>query len=57
MKIFAGVGLCVIGIIVWIGVPVGALGILDPAVVSLGVVLGGAATTGGIALMCAPNPK
>jgi hypothetical protein len=58
MKILVGVGLFVIGIIVWIGSLVGALGILPPTVVSLGVTLGGALITGGIALMCLSNkPK
>jgi hypothetical protein len=55
MKILVGVGLWAIGIILWIGPLVGALGILHPTVVSLGVVLGGALITGGIALMCLSN--
>jgi hypothetical protein len=57
MKILVEIGLCVIGIIVWIGSLVGAVGIFHPTVVSLGVLLG-VITTGGIALMCLSNqPK
>jgi hypothetical protein len=52
MKILVGIGLCVIGIIVWMGSLLGALGILRPAIVSLGVTLGGVMITAGIALMC-----
>jgi hypothetical protein len=55
MKISVGIGLCVTGIIVWIGSLVGAVGILQPTVVSLGVLLGGVLTTGGIAVVCLPN--
>jgi hypothetical protein len=58
MKISVGVGLCVIGIIVWIASLFGALGMLHPTVVSCGVMLGGVMITGGIALMCLSNqPK
>ena len=58
MKILVGIGLCVIGIVVWIGSLVGAVGIFHPTVVSLGVLLGGVITMGGIALMCLSNqPK
>jgi hypothetical protein len=55
MKILVGIGLCVIGIIVWIVSLVGAMGIFHPTVVSLGVLLGGAMTSGGIASICLPN--
>ena len=55
MKILIAIGLCVIGIIVRIGSLVGAMGIFHPTVVSLGVLLGGVMTTGGIALRCLSN--
>jgi hypothetical protein len=55
MKILVGIGLCTIGIIVWIGSLLGAMGIFHPTVVSLGVLLGGAMTTGGIAVMSLSN--
>jgi hypothetical protein len=55
MKILVGLGLCVIGVIVWIGSLVGAVGIFHPTAVSLGVLLGGAMTTGGIAVLCLSN--
>jgi hypothetical protein len=58
MKNLVGIGLCVVGIMVWIGSLVGTVGIFYPTVVFLGVLLGGAMTTGGIALMCLSNqPK
>jgi hypothetical protein len=58
MKILVGVGLSVTGIIVWIASLFGALGILHPTIVSLGVLLGGVMITSGIALMClSSQPK
>ena len=57
MKILVGVGLSVIGIIVWIASLFGALGIVRPTIVSLGVIIGGAMIMSGIALMCLFNPK
>ena len=58
MKIIVGVGLCIIGIIVWIGSLFAALGIVHPTVVSLGVIIGGAMIMSGIALLCLSNhPK
>jgi hypothetical protein len=58
MKILVGVGLSVTGIIVWTASLFGALGILHPTIVSLGVLLGGVMITGGIALMClSSQPK
>ena len=58
MKIVAGGGLSVIGIIVWIASLFGASGILYPTTVSLGVLLGGVMIAAGIALICLPGqPK
>jgi hypothetical protein len=55
MKIIIGVGLCVIGIIVWAATLFAALVIVHPTVVSLGVIIGGAIIMSGIALICLPN--
>ena len=55
MKILVGIGLCVTGIIVWIGPLIGRSGDFPATVVSLGVLLGGVLTTGGIAVVCLPN--
>jgi hypothetical protein len=58
MKIIVGVGLCIIGIIVWMVSLFAAPGIVDPTVVTLGVIIGGAMIMSGIALICLPNhPK
>ena len=55
MKIIVGMGVCVIGIIVWVA-PLGAALIrVHPAAVSLGVIIGGAIIMSGIALICLPN--
>jgi hypothetical protein len=42
MKIVVGVGLCVIGVIVWAASLFAALLIVYPTVVSIGVITGGA---------------
>jgi hypothetical protein len=58
MKIIVGVGLCIIGIIVWIGSLFAALVIVHPTVVSLGIIIGGTMIMSGIALICLSNyPK
>jgi hypothetical protein len=58
MKILVGVGLCIIGTIVWIGSLFAALGIVNLTVLSLGVIIGGAMIMSGIALICQSNyPK
>jgi hypothetical protein len=55
MKIIVGMGLCVIGIIVWVAPLVTALILVRPTVVSLGVIIGGGIIMSGIALICLPN--
>jgi hypothetical protein len=55
MKNIVGVGLCIIGIIVWVLSLFAVLGIVHPTVVSLGVIVGGATIMSGIALICQPN--
>ena len=55
MKIIVGMGLCVIGIIVWVAPLVTALIRVRPTVVSLGVIIGGGIIMSGIALICLPN--
>jgi len=55
MKIIVGMGLCVIGIIVWIAPLVTTLILVRPTVVSLGVIIGGGIIMSGIALICLPN--
>jgi hypothetical protein len=55
MKIIVGMGLCVIGIIVWVAPLVTALTLVRPTVVSLGVIIGGGIIMSGIALICLPN--
>jgi hypothetical protein len=58
MKNIVGAGLCIIGIIVWIALLFAALGIVNPTVLSLGVIIGGAMIMSGIALICLSNyPK
>ena len=58
MKNIVGVGLCIIGMIVWIASFFGALGIVNLTVLSLGVIIGGAMIMSGIALICLFNqPK
>ena len=58
MKIIVGIGLSIIGIIVWIVSLLGTLGIMHTTVVYLGVITGGAMIMSGIALICLPNhPK
>jgi energy-converting hydrogenase Eha subunit G len=58
MKNIVGVGLCIIGIVVWIAPLFAALGIVNPTVLSLGVITGGAIIMSGIAFICLPNhPK
>jgi hypothetical protein len=55
MKIIVGMGLCVIGIIVWVAPLVTALILVRPTVVSLGVIIGAGIIMSGIALICLPN--
>jgi hypothetical protein len=55
MKNIIAVGLCIIGIIVWIASLFAALGIVNPTVSSLGVIIGGAMIMSGIALICLSN--
>jgi hypothetical protein len=55
MKNIVGVGLCVIGIIVWVFSLFAALGFVHPTVVFLGVIIGGTMIMSGIALICQPN--
>jgi hypothetical protein len=55
MKVLVGAGLSVIGVIVWITSLFGALGIVRPTVVYLGVIIGGASIMSGIALICLSN--
>jgi hypothetical protein len=55
MKIIVGMGLCVIGLIVWVAPLVTALILVRPTVVSLGVIIGGGIIMSGIALICLPN--
>jgi hypothetical protein len=55
MKIIVGMGLCIIGIIVWVAPLVTALILVRPTVVSLGVIIGGGIIMSGIALICLPN--
>ena len=55
MKIIVGMGLCVIGIIVWVAPLVTALILVRPTVVPLGVIIGGGIIMSGIALICLPN--
>ena len=55
MKIVVGIGLCAIGIIVWVA-PLGvALIRVHPTIVSLGVITGGVIIMSGIALICLSN--
>lgn len=55
MKIIVGIGLCVIGIIVWVAA-LGAAAIhVRPAVISLGVITGGVIIMSGVTLICLPN--
>jgi hypothetical protein len=55
MKNIVGVGLGIIGIMVWVLSLFAVLGIVHPTVVSLGVIIGGAMIMSGIALICQPN--
>jgi hypothetical protein len=55
MKIIVGMGLCVIGIIVWVAPLVTGLILVRPTAVSLGVIIGGGIIMSGIALICLPN--
>ena len=55
MKIIVGMGLCVIGVIIWVAPLVTALILVRPTVVSLGVIIGGGIIMSGIALICLPN--
>jgi len=55
MKIIIGMGLCVIGIILWVAPLTVALVHVHPTVVSLGVILGGVIIMSGITLICLPN--
>jgi hypothetical protein len=55
MKIIVGIGLCIIGVIVWAVSLFAALIIVQPTIVSLGVIIGGAIIMIGIALICLPN--
>jgi hypothetical protein len=58
MKIIIGVGLCIVGIIVWKVSLFATLGAFNPTIVSLGVIIGGAMIMSGIALICWSNsPK
>ena len=55
MKIVVGVGLCVIGVVVWAASLFAALVIIYPTVISIGVIAGGAIIVSGIALICLPT--
>jgi len=55
MKITVGMGLCAIGIIVWVAPLAFASIRVHPTVASLGVIMGGVIITSGIALICLPN--
>jgi hypothetical protein len=55
MKVMVGVGICIIGIIVWTMSLFAALGIVNTTVVSLGVITGGTMIMSGIALICLSN--
>ena len=55
MKIVVGVGLCVIGAVVWAASFFAALVIIYPTVISIGVIAGGAIIVSGIALICLPT--
>ena len=55
MKIIVGMGLCVIGVIIWVAPLVTALILVRPTVVSLGVIIRGGIIMSGIALICLPN--
>jgi hypothetical protein len=55
MKVVFGAGLCVIGVIVWAAPLFTALVIVNPTLVSLGVIIGGAMIMSGIALICLSN--
>ena len=52
MKVMVGVGICIIGIIVWAVSLFAALGIVNTTIVSLGVIAGGTMIMSGIALIC-----
>jgi hypothetical protein len=57
LKILVGTGLCVVGTIVWAAALIGASVIVNPTVISLGVIVGGGITASGIILIALPtNP-
>jgi drug/metabolite transporter (DMT)-like permease len=55
MKIIVGMGLCIIGVIIWAAPLVASSVIVNPTVISLGVIIGGGIIMSGIALICLPT--
>ena len=54
MRIIVGIGICIIGVIIWVVPLVAASVIVNPAIISLGVIIGGGLIMSGIALICLP---
>lgn len=55
MKMIIGIGLCIMGTIIW-AVPLVASSVfVHPTVISLGVIIGGGIIMSGIALICLPD--
>ncbi len=54
MKILVGIGLCIIGAVIWVAPLVAASVVVNPAIISLWVIIGGGLIMSGIALICLP---
>jgi len=55
LKAVIGICLCIAGTVIWAAALLGAFVVVNPTVLSLGVILGGGITASGIILFCVPT--